>query len=108
MALFTFPLGHKTLAALVAGLAYVLAYSQNVTLFYYYPMVGKWHWLPQPETLGPGITYFGWKSIGLLAGAATLLIPRRWTERLPADTVWAGALLLVTTVCLHESHWFFK
>ncbi|MFZ3220906.1 MAG: hypothetical protein WA174_12780 [Rhodoferax sp.] len=101
-------LGRWTLAALVAGAAYVLAYSQDVTLFYYYPMVGEWHWLPQSEALGPRITYYGWKAIGLLAGGATLLLPRRWTDRLPADTVWVGALLLAATVCVHESHWFLK
>ena len=38
------PLGRWTLAALVAGAAYVLAYSQDITLFFYYPMVGEWHW----------------------------------------------------------------
>lgn len=102
------PLGRWTLAALAAGAAYVLAYSQDVTLFYYYPMVGEWHWLPQGEALGPRITYFGWKAIGLLAGGATLLLPRRFTARLPADTVWVGALLLVAIVCAHESHWFLK
>lgn len=101
-------LGRWTLAALVACAAYVLAYSQDVTLFYYYPMVGEWHWLPQGEALGPRITYYGWKAIGLLAGTATLLLPRRWTDRLPADTVWVGALLLAAIVCVHESHWFLK
>ena len=60
-------LGRWTLAALVAGTAYILAYSNNVTLFYYFPMVDEWHWRPQSEALGPGITYFGWKTIGLLA-----------------------------------------
>jgi hypothetical protein len=101
-------LGRWTLAALVAGTAYILAYSNNVTLFYYFPMVDEWHWRPQSEALGPGITYFGWKAIGLLAGSATLLLPRRWTNRLPADTVWVGALLLAAAVCIHESHWFLK
>jgi hypothetical protein len=101
-------LGRWTLAALVAGTAYILAYSNNVTLFYYFPMVDEWHWRPQSEALGPGITYFGWKTIGLLAGSATLLLPRRWTNRLPADTVWVGALLLAAAVCIHESHWFLK
>lgn len=108
MAHNTSALGRWTLAALVAGAAYVLAYSQDVTLFYYYPMVGEWHWQPQGEMLGPRITYYGWKAIGLLAGATTLLLPRRWTDRLPADTVWVGALLLAAVVCVHESHWFLK
>ena len=101
-------LGRWTLAALVAGAAYVLAYSQDVTPFYYYPMVGEWHWQPQGDALGPRITYYGWKTIGLLAGSTTLLLPRRWTNRLPADTVWVGALLLAATVFIHESHWFLK
>lgn len=100
--------GRWAVAALVAGAAYVLAYSQDVTLFYYYPMVGEFHWLPQPNALGPRITYYGWKAIGLAAGALALLLPGRWTARLPADTVWVGALLLVFVVCFHEMHWFFK
>jgi hypothetical protein len=101
-------LGHCTLAALVAATAYVLAYSQDVTLFYYYPMVGQWHWLPQGEDLGPRITYFGWKAIGLLAGVVALLLPRRWLARLPADTVWMGGMALTAVVCVHESHWFLR
>jgi|GEM_PF-5874066 len=100
--------GRWTLAALIAGAAYVAAYSQDVTLFYYYPMVNEWHWLPQSEALGPRITYFGWKAIGLLAGAAALLVPRNWTDRLPRDTVWVGALVLSAVVCAHESHWFLR
>lgn len=101
-------LGRWTLAALVAGGAYILAYANNVTLFYYYPMVNEWHGQPQSEAIGPGITYFGWKAIGLLAGGATLLLPRRWTDRLPAATAWAGGLLLAAIVCFHESHWFLQ
>ncbi len=102
------PLARWTLASFVAGAAYVLAYSQNFTLFYYFPMVGEWHWQPQAEALGPGITYFGWKFIGLLAGGASLLLPRRWTERLPPDAVWVGALVLIGIVVAHEAHWFFR
>ena len=101
-------LGRWTLFALVAGAAYVLAYANDMTLFYYYPMVGEWHVLPQGEALGPRITYYGWKAIGILAGALALLLPARWTARLPPDTVWVGALLLIAVVLFHESHWFFR
>ena len=95
-------LGRWTLAALVAGTAYILAYSNNVTLFTTShggrvalgPKVRRW-----------GRHYLLWlETIGLLAGSATLLLPWRWTNRLPADTVWAGALLLAAAVCIHESH----
>ena len=51
-------LGRWALAALAAGAAYVLAYSQDVTLFYYYPMVGEFHFRPQADALGPRITYY--------------------------------------------------
>ena len=101
-------LGRWMTAALVAGAVYVLAYASDVTLFYYYPMVGAWHWLPQGDELGPRITYYGWKAIGLMAGSLTLLLPQRWTARLPADVVWLGALLLMAVVCMHERHWFFR
>ena len=104
----TLRLGRWTLAALVAGVAYVLAYSQEVTLFHYYPMVGEFHLRPQAEALGPRITYYGWKAIGLLAGLATLALPTRWTARVPPDTVWVGAALLIAVVLWHESHWFFR
>lgn len=101
-------MGKWTVFALVAGAAYIVAYSHNVTLFYYYPMVGQWHWLPQGPELGPGITYFGWKAIGVLAGLVTLLVPNRWAKRLAVDTVWAGGLVLMAVVVWHESHWFLK
>lgn len=101
-------LGRWALATLVAGAAYILAYVNNFTPFYYFPMVNEWHWQPQSADIGPGITYFAWKSVGLLAGACSLLLPRRWTNRLPADTVWVGGLLLSVIVCVHESYWFVK
>jgi hypothetical protein len=104
----THHLGRSIFAALMACVAYVLAYSQDVTLIYYYPMVGQWHWFPQGQELGPRITYYGWKAIGLVAGLLTLLLPRHWTARLSVDAVWIGALLLITVVCIHEGHWFFK
>ncbi len=100
--------GRWTLVALSAGAAYVLAYANEITLFYYYPMVGEWHLLPQGEALGPRITYYGWKAIGALAGALALLVPARWCARLPVDTVWVGASLLIAVVIFHESHWFFR
>jgi len=101
-------LGRWTLAALVAGMAYIGAYTQELTMFYYYPMAGQWHRLPQGPELGPGITYFGWKALGALAGLLSLLVPKRWTARLPSDTVWVGALGLVTVVVFHEMHWFLR
>lgn len=101
------PLGRWTLAALVAGLGYVLTYIFEYTPFLYFPMVGEFHLSSQPPAMGPGITYFGWKTVGLAAGLLTLLIPARWTARIPADTLWVGAIALIITVCVHESRWFF-
>lgn len=100
--------GRWTVAALLACVAYVLAYSQDATLFYYYPMVGEWHWLPQPQALGPRITYFGWKAIGLLVGLCSLVLPVRWTQRVPPSALWVGAVLMVAVVVTHETHWFLK
>jgi hypothetical protein len=100
--------GRWTVAALVACLAYVLAYSQDVTLFYYYPMVGEWHWSAQAQDLGPRITYYGWKSIGVLAGACSLVLPARWTHGLSPHVLWTGAMAIVAIVCMHEMHWFLK
>jgi hypothetical protein len=96
------------MAALVACAAYIAAYVQDVTLFYYYPMVGEWHWLPQDNALGPRITYFGWKAIGLIAGLVCLLLPARWAAWVSPRVLGWGALLMVGTVCFHESHWFLK
>ena len=100
------PLGRWTLFALLAGLGYVLTYIYEYTPFLYFPMVGEFHLTPQAAEMGPGITYFGWKSVGLAVGLLSLLLPARWTARIPADALWIGTLVLIAVVCIHESRWF--
>ncbi len=105
------------LATLLACVAYVLAYTQEWTLFSYYPMVGEFHWqggLPgQGDELGPRITYYGWKAIGLLAGGAVLCLPTRWLSSLlsgwswlSANGLWFGLLAVLALIGAHEAHWF--
>lgn len=100
--------GRWSLVALVAGAAYIAAYVNNFTPFYYFPMVGEWHWTPQPPALGPGITYYGWKATGLVAGLCSLTLPEWWTRHFSPTMLWVGALALSAVVIFHESHWFFK
>jgi hypothetical protein len=103
--------GHWAVAALIAGVAYVLAYTQEWALFSYYPMVGEFHWREvtgeAADALGPRITYYGWKAVALLAGGLILLLPRSLTSRVSADATWIGLVLLVMIICAHEAHWFF-
>lgn len=98
--------GRWVLATLVAGFAYVLAYTQEWTLFNYYPMVGEFHWQAMGDDLGPRITYYGWKAIGVLAGAAILLLPAHWFRLFSGTTLWYGLLGLVGLIGAHEAHWF--
>jgi hypothetical protein len=100
--------GRWAAAALLASAAYIVAYSQEVTLFYYYPMVNEWHLSAQPQALGPGITYFGWKALGIVTGAMAFLLPMKWLAWISPTVLQWGAYSMVLTVCVHESHWFFR
>ena len=100
--------GRWALAPLVACAGYMAAYMLDVTPVYYYPMVGEWHVSVQGSELGPRITYFGWKIVGLLCGGIAMGLPQRWSRWLTPGRFLVAALAMVAVVALHEIHWFFK
>lgn len=100
--------GRWSVFGVLAGVGYVLAYTNEFTPFYYYPIGGELRLFPYQPELGPGITYYAWKCVGLLVGLPALLLPARWAERVPVNGLAVGVLLLAGVVGMHESHWFFK
>ena len=101
-------LGRWIAFALIAGVAYIVAYTHNLSPLDYYPMVGEVHRGEQAAELGPRITYYGWKLVGLVAGLVALLLPAAVAARIPASLAWIGPLILAGVVLFHESHWFFR
>ena len=100
--------GRAIVAGLLAMVAYAAAYMNNFTPFYYFPLVGEFHWHKQAESLGPGITFYAWCCVGGIAGCAGLLLPHRWALRVPPDLAWLGSLIVTGVVAAHEAHWFFQ
>lgn len=92
----------------VYAIAYTLCYVFDLSLFQYYPLVGEIHRTPQPPSAGVPMMWYGWIASALLiALIVVLVVPPRWSERLPSGGAWsatAGALLYVL---IYERHWFF-
>lgn len=96
------------IAATLACAGYYAAVHLELPAFYYYPMAGQWH-LSVPaaaETLGPRITYYGWKVSGLALMPLAWLVPAAICERMPQSSGFWGAVLAIAVMLANESRWF--
>jgi hypothetical protein len=99
--------------SIVFGAAYLalFLYSElsKQAMFRYYPVLGAFSRGALPlETAGPPILWYSW-----LAGATavsvvmSLLVPRRWAERLPQEWVWGVPAALLIGILVYERRWFY-
>jgi hypothetical protein len=97
----------------VYGVAYLglFLYSElyRVALFRYYPVLGRFEREALPlDTAGPPILWYSW-----LAGAAiislvcTVIVPRRWAERLGQTWVCGIPAGLLLAIIVYERRWFY-
>jgi hypothetical protein len=99
--------GRSTLFSLIAVPVYILGYYSNRPLFFYYPTVRSFSLTPQVG-LGFVIMWYGWIAAAILIGAiAAIIVPRRWSDRIPLDLTWMMMLAAVLAVLLYERRWFF-
>ena len=93
--------------SLAAGVAYTLAYYFDWSLFQYYLTENRFHVVPQPESAGPPILWYGWLGTAMLAGAiAAALVPPRLSARLPGDLLWLVPGVLMFAALMYEKRWF--
>lgn len=100
--------GRFSIFSITFGIVYTLAFFFNVAAFKYYPLVHEFHIVDQSKTAGPPISWYGWIATALLVSLPlTLLIPRRWADRL--SPTWAGLIpaALIFLVLVYEKRWFF-
>ena len=94
--------------SLASAIAYVLAYYFNLSLFEYYPTTNEIRFGAQLDQAEQTVHIYGWiVSSALAGGVLTLAIPKKWTARIPPDTLWALALVLIVAVVMYERRWFF-
>jgi len=99
------------LAAVLACVGYLVAVNFELPAFYYYPMEGSWHWTPPViddtvASMGPVISYYGWKVSGLLLMPLAWLLPHRLASRLPVATGLWGVIAMCVLMLAIESRWF--
>ena len=100
--------GRFSIFSIVFGIVYTLAFFLNVAVFKYYPLVHEFHIADQPKTAGAPISWYGWIATALMISVPiTLVVPRRWADRL--SPIWAGLVptALVLIVLIYEKRWFF-
>jgi hypothetical protein len=94
--------------SLAASIAYVCAYYFNLSLFEYYPSSGTIRFGSAADTAEQTVHLYGWLSTAALVGVvAAYVVPRKWAARIPPDTLWALAVVLVVAVFMYERRWFF-
>ncbi len=93
--------------SLAAGVAYTLAYYFDWSLFQYYLAENRFAVVPQPESAGPPILWYGWLGTAVLAGLiAAAIVPPRLSARLPPDLLWLTPAVLIFAALMYEKRWF--
>jgi hypothetical protein len=99
--------------SIVFGAAYMalFLYSEGSkeAMFRYYPVLGAFSRAALPmETAGPPILWYSWLAGAAAASAViSLLVPRRWAERLPQEWVWVAPAALLIGILVYERRWFY-
>ena len=98
--------GRAIIFSLVAVPVYVASYYAGIPLFYYYPQARHLSFTPLAGA-GFAMMWYGWIAAAILIGAAAaLIVPRRWSNRIPLDLTWMMMLAAVLAVFLYERRWF--
>jgi hypothetical protein len=87
---------------------YFLAYCFEWAPFLYYPQVGRFSWVVQPEGAGPAMLWFGSVAIGIIFGCLAMLVPsNQGVSHAWLAWAWLVPCPLLIYIIVHESHWFF-
>ena len=99
--------GRLMVFSFAACVAYTLAYYFDWSLFQYYLAEGRFHVVPQPESAGPPILWYGWLATAILAGLVIAFAhSRRVIARLPPDLVWLVPCAALFAALMYEMRWF--
>lgn len=87
-------------------LYYTVAYYNEFTLFYYYPLVGEFHFDSQSTTLGPSMGLYAWVVAATFAAALTAIAtPAKWRASLWSGWLWLGPAMATAFTLIYEVRW---
>ena len=96
--------------SMLFGIVYSVFFYFNWSSFQYYPALQKFSRLPLPiSDAGPAILWYAWLAAAFVISlVASLLIPRKWAEKIPPGWVWMAPFALVLVILYYEKHWFIR
>jgi hypothetical protein len=99
--------GRLMVFSLAACIAYTLAYYFDWSLFQYYLVENRFHFLTQPSSAGPPILWYGWLVLAIFAGGVFAgVLPQRLIARLSPDLLWLIPGALICAALIYEMRWF--
>jgi hypothetical protein len=99
--------------SLLFGVVYMGLFWLNefygIAFLRYYPVLGGFYNVRQPpETAGPAILWYFWLFGAMAVSlAASLVVPRKWAERIPHNLVWLVSAALFLAIFVYERRWFY-
>lgn len=98
--------GFMTAFSAFFPLYYTVAFYNEYTLFYYYPLVGEIHFDFQPTTEGPSMALYGWVVAATIAAALTATVmPAKWRASLWPGWLWLGPMVATAFTLIYEGRW---
>jgi len=78
-------------------------------MFRYYPVLGGFYRERQPpETAGQFIVWYFWLFGAFVVSVAlSLIVPRKWADRIPNSWIWIASTALVVATLVYERRWFY-
>lgn len=99
--------GHFKVFSIVYGMFYTAFFMAAWSPIRYYPLDNQWTPAILGPEAGPAMLWYGWLGSALVASVVlAMAIPRRLSDRIPANLTWILPSIVLVAIFIHERRWF--
>jgi hypothetical protein len=87
-------------------LYYLIAFYNEYSMFFYYPLVGEIRFSHQLTTLGPAMGFYSWILVAIVGAAlSAVVVPAKWRDSLWLGWLWLGPMIATVFTLIYMCRW---